>query len=254
MSDRISKQSEITGKRRITVRPVSGRHSADATLADASETKHETVQSEIKQAQEELERLKVRQTEVIDQTNAEIEAAQTAWKEEKQTYIEQARQEGYTDGFNQGLQRGQDDYQQLISNANDAVKAAQHDYYKTLDESHDQLLDLAVHIAEKIMHQQLSEQPESLMPLVTSAIQTVRDKSNVALYLNPADYDLISRQKDELTSFTGKDTVLSIYADDTLSEGSCLIEHPFGRIDAGIDAQLQQLRTTLREIGMENDL
>jgi flagellar assembly protein FliH len=36
-----------------------------------------------------------------------------------------------------------------------------------------------------------------------------------------------------------------------MTENQCLIEHPFGRIDASIDTQLEQIRNVLDQVTME---
>lgn len=45
---------------------------------------------------------------------------------------------------------------------------------------------------------------------------------------------------------------ISIYADDTLLVNSCIVEHPYGQIDATIDTQLEQVRNALLEIASGN--
>ncbi|MFD1360337.1 flagellar assembly protein FliH [Lentibacillus salinarum] len=253
MSNIYPNQSKTAKERRINVRPISVTGLDNTHPAGTGNEDHQKIQLEIDQANEELQRIKDEQANAIKQTNTEIEAVKADWEKERQQYIEQARQEGYTAGFQQGKQDGFEHYQQLITDANDVVKAATRDYHKTLEQSNEQIVDLAIHIAEKIMRQQLEEQPETFMAIVQSAIKETGDKPELSLYLNPVNYDAIIQQKDELTRFAGRDVRISVYADETLNEGSCLIEHPFGQIDASIDEQLQELREKLHEVSMEDD-
>ena len=54
-------------------------------------------------------------------------------------------------------------------------------------------------------------------------------------------------KKEELLSIFPQDTNLVIYPDSDLSEDSCLIESPSGRIDARIDTQLTEIKMNLIE-------
>ena len=113
-------------------------------------------------------------------------------------------------------------------------------------------MELAVHVAEKILKVQLNDEPKSFLPIVLSAIETIKDQSMVSIYLHPNNYEEVIQQKDELIRSLDGDTKVSIYIDHKLKEHACVIEHPFGQIDASIDTQLQQLRKALLDVAMED--
>ncbi|WP_170848122.1 flagellar assembly protein FliH [Lentibacillus halodurans] len=237
--------------KKISIRPIDvNPHESESDKEEEYMQQH--IQSEINQAYEELQQIKKEKRSLLSQTNAEIETLKADWETKKQQYIEQAKQEGYAEGFEQGKADGLQQYKQLIADANEVVRAATKDYHSTIEQSDEIILDLAIHTAEKIIQQQLDEHPDMFMHLVQSAIRGIKDKSEIAIYLHPVNYDLVIRQKDELTHFDDRNVQVTIYANDELKEGSCLIEHPFGQIDASIDVQLQELREVLYEVSMES--
>ncbi|WP_176446961.1 flagellar assembly protein FliH [Lentibacillus sp. CBA3610] len=253
MSNSHSCQPGTAKKKQINIRPINVNRQVESQSAEDKNVTKQQVQSEIDQAYEALQRIKDEQTTLLEQTNAEIEAAKADWEKEKQKYIEEAKDEGYTEGFEQGKQNGLEQYKQLIADAYEVVKAATEDYHSTIEQSEEAILDLAIHTAEKIIHQQLEEHPDRFMTLVKAAIKEVNDKSELAVYLHPANYHFVIRQKDELIHFDDRKLNVSFYASDALNEGSCLIEHPSGQVDASIDSQLQEVREALYEVSMEND-
>lgn len=249
MSNSHSSQFRTAKKKQINIRPIKENRTDEPQSEEEKSEKKLQIQSEIDQANEELQRIKMKQAETIKESNAEIEAAKANWATTKQKYIDQAKEEG----FEQGKHNGFDQYKRLIADANEVVKAARKDYYSTIEQSDEVILDLAIHTAEKILRQQLNEQRERFVPIVQSAIKDVKNKSEVTIYVHPENYNFVVRQKDELKQFDKGKLNISIYASDELNEGSCLIEHPFGQVDASIDTQLQQLREALHEVNMESD-
>ncbi|MBP1949123.1 flagellar assembly protein FliH [Virgibacillus litoralis] len=253
MSNIFSNQSRIMKEKLIKVKPIE-LNNQDSVHASASlEDDRKSIQSEIDLAHDSLKQIQEQQAILVQQTNAEIEKAKENWEIEREKYIKQAQDEGYKKGFELGKQEGQDQYKELLTNANKIVESATKDYHSTIDQSDETILELAIHVAEKIIKKELNENPESFIQIVNTAIKEIKDQSELSIYLHPNNYELVMKQKDEIVQLVDKDLNVSFYINDQLKEDSCLIEHPFGRIDASIDVQLQELREVLYEVNMESD-
>ncbi|HLS07989.1 flagellar assembly protein FliH [Lentibacillus sp.] len=252
MSSIYSNQSNVLKERLIKVRSIELNKQDESEPSTDQENEQKHIQTEINQAYEELQQIKEQQDTLRQQTNAEIEEAKANWETEKQQYIDEARQTGYTEGFEEGKRDSLQQYKQLLTDANDIVKSATKDYYATIEQSDEAILDLAIHIAEKIIQQKLEENPETFKSIVDSAIKEIKDKSEIAIHVHPVNYDLVVRQQDEMAYLVDKDINVSVFVNEDLNEGSCLIDHPFGQIDASVDTQLQELRDILQEVSMEN--
>lgn len=224
-------------------------HPQEEVTPDDEDT---TIQTELQTAHETLQNLKEQQSRLIKETEAEIATEKANWETEKQTYVEQAKEEGYQAGYADGKQESMNEYALLLEKANEIIKAAKTDYHKTLEQSDGIILDIAIHTAEKIIKQRLSQKPESFLPIVTEAIKEIKDQSDITIYLHPANYTFVLEQKDELAHVLDDEKDISIYIDENVAEGNCLIEHAFGQVDASIDTQLQQVRKCLHELKMEN--
>jgi len=212
------------------------------------------IEEKLKEAKEELEVVRQEASEIIEKANASIKQEKDSWDQEKQQWIEQAKQEGYQAGFEQGKTESLNTYQETIEQANRIVDLANADYQITLEKTEEVIIQLAMHTAEKIMDQKLNEKPEQFAHIVKNAFKEIKDQTVISIYLHPANYENVLQQKTELKNILEYDTRLSLYVDEKMKENSCIIEHPFGQIDASVDTQLEKIRGALEEVmEQEND-
>ena len=207
--------------------------------------------SKVKEAKKELEAVKKERKNIIADTESQIQLAKEKWEEEKLLLMEQVKQEGFQVGFEQGKNESLEQYSQLINEANLIIDAAKKDYQLTVEKSEETILQLAVYVAGKIMKQQLEHNPESFIPIVKEAISNIKDQRELSIFLHPDNYEYVLTQKNELERILDSKANLSIYVNEALEKDSCLIEHPFGKIDASIHTQLSKMHQVLYEIVME---
>lgn len=131
------------------------------------------------------------------------------------------------------------------------IDSAKKDYHETLEKSEETIVELAIHISGKIIKQRFSDDRSTIIPIVKDAIKQIEDQSEIRIFLHPTQYENVMNQKNELLTIVGDETKLSILVKDELKEGACIVEHPFGRIDASVDIQLEQIRRILQDITQE---
>ncbi|MFP7494084.1 flagellar assembly protein FliH [Terribacillus saccharophilus] len=235
------KESKVIG-----IRPVSlAVGTEDGTDHAASlQQERETSRQFIQDAKAEAEQILASARQAADEQRKQ-------WESEKQELMEQAQLEGYQKGFEAGQQEGLHSYQEKLTEAQKLTELAQQDYKETVEASEDALLDLGLKLAEKIMHQKLTDEPESYLALVKGAISDWKERSDLRLYVHPESYELVLQQKEELSILTGKDFDLMIMPQHDLPSGGCVLETKHGRIDASIDSQLVVLREKLFELRRE---
>jgi flagellar assembly protein FliH len=240
--------SKSAEEKLIKIKPVIPVHNEPQQLDEgAAAGSNEDVQRELDAAYEQLKHIKNEQHQLLDETRQIIAREKRIWEDEKQRYITEVEKTGHEQGFAAGKQEGLGTCKEMLDTANMIVKAAQKDYEAELQKSTGSILDLAVHIAGKIIRQHLSEKPELFLPLVTEALQEIKNRRNIILYLHPDDYIHVVKQKEELAHVVEDATDMTILADGEAQQGHCLIEHSSGQIDAGIDTQLEEIRQILHE-------
>ncbi len=212
------------------------------------EQKSERWKQQAAEAKKELELTQREKEKMLADAREEIEADKEKWQAERANYVEQARKEGFSKGFAEGEEEGAAQYQAAINNINILAEQARTEYDATIEKSEQAILELAIHTAEKIMKQTLTEDPGAFLYIVKAAIKELKDQSVISIYLHPENYQHVVEQKDELERILEHETRLSIYIKQEIARGGCIIEHPFGKIDAGIDTQLEEIRTVLHDI------
>ncbi|WP_339215325.1 flagellar assembly protein FliH [Ornithinibacillus sp. FSL M8-0202] len=241
--------TQPSSKKTIQIIPIQKKLSEQIVISSEEQLQSELDQ--LKVAQDELELVKKQREDLIANTEHEIQSAKEAWQQEKLELMEQARQEGFQAGFEQGKVESLEQYHHLIDQANGIIEASKLDYQSTVEKSEETILTLAVHVAQKIIKQEIDKEPELFLPIVKDAISTIKDQREVTIYLHPENYEYILSQKNELEKILESKAVLSIYINEALEVGSCMIEHPFGKIDARIHTQLSKIYEILQEVLLE---
>ncbi|MFY4773885.1 flagellar assembly protein FliH [Metabacillus sp. RGM 3146] len=178
---------------------------------------------------------------------------QENWLNEMQALSEQAFQEGYAEGMEQGRREGLLQYHSQLEEARQTTALSKLDYLEKIDSSQGLIVDLAVKLAEKIISQELASNKESFTVLVKQLIKEVKEYKEIKLFVHPEQLSMLLQQKDELKQLLTSNSDLYIYADEELISGGCFVETSFGRIDASIDTQLQQLKKQLIEMLGEDE-
>lgn len=209
-------------------------------------------QNKLHEINRQLDHTKQQNEALLLETQEMIVEEKKQWENEKKQLISKTKELGYKEGFSTGKEESLNHYAEILRKANGIVDSASVDYHAILENSEDVILKLAIESSEKILQKKLEENPESFVNIVKAAIKDIKEQSMISIYLHPDNYQMVIGQKDELSRLLDSDAKLSIYVKDGMKINNCLIEHPFGQIDASIDTQLKQLHAILHEVNMEN--
>ncbi|MGY0691557.1 flagellar assembly protein FliH [Virgibacillus sp. FSP13] len=250
-----SNSFNAVNSKRIKIKPIEQIRQTASQQNDNNSLENEqiTLQHKLNDMRTELKQLETKKVQLLQEAQQTIEQDKEEWKKAKETYRKQAQEEGYSEGFAAGKQESLTQYQQLLDKANQIISSATVDYHSTIEKSEETIIDLAIHTAKKIINQTLVDNPETFLSIVKEAIKEIRDQSVITVNVNPDKYEFIVQQKDELYQLLPEDTKLTVHLSEELNQDSCIIEHPFGQIDASIDTQLKQLREILHELTLENE-
>ncbi|MBA2873993.1 flagellar assembly protein FliH [Anoxybacillus caldiproteolyticus] len=219
-------------------------HDLSATV-DMSE--HTYAQMTIEQAEREAQFIKQEAEHYYESVKQQLFQERENWNIEKQQLIDMAKEEGYKSGFAQGKEEALNHYRELIHEAQRVVEAANEQFYKQVEAADETILLIGLKVAERIIGEKFAENDVHFLSLVKRAIKEVRDQSEVKIYVHPLYYEMVVQQKDELRSIFNQEVDMFIYPDEQLEENGCMIETPFGRIDASVDTQLQKIKEKLLE-------
>lgn len=195
---------------------------AEAILAEAAEEARKLREKALAQAEEEAEELK-----------------------------RQAHTEGYQAGFAQGMAEGRQEAKvqreqmaaaqekEITAFLKDAVRARD----QLLEDSKQDLKELALAIAEKVIHVSLKSSGDILIRMIEAATAKRRRCEWVQVYIADCDAKASVNTVPELTEYLSRLSdrvrVIPMTGDES---GTCIVEMPDEIIDASVSTQLDNLR------------
>ena len=156
--------------------------------------------------------------------------------------IEQAR----ADGLKEGGKQAEAALAKVSEALAQALLATGSLRSRLLHESEEDLLKLAVLIARSVMLRELSLDPGILAGMVQGAVALASDGGEVLVRLNPDDYALIAARP-EFSAVSGERRRVTLKGDPAVPGAGCLVETVRGNIDAGLEAQLDEIYRRLCE-------
>jgi flagellar assembly protein FliH len=100
-----------------------------------------------------------------------------------------------------------------------------------------QMVQLALAIAKRILRREATVDQDLLVALARVALERLGDAGNATIRLHPEDCShTVQRHGDHWAGAR-----VRVIADPSVSRGGCLVESDFGLIDAGVEAQFEQV-------------
>lgn len=155
------------------------------------------------------------------------------------------------DSFNDGLQEGKNLTERGLVNVFRALRGASETIHnlrdKVLRETEDELINLVMLVARKVIIREVAQDRCILAGVVKSALSGLSAREEVTIRLNPDDFALLETGREECLRKELLSERLQLKADSTVSSGFCQIDTEMGTIDAGLNSQLEAIYRSLIE-------
>ena len=221
---------------------------------------------QISREEEELRFAQIQAQAILDDARRDAEAyraqARKEFEEELAALREQARQEGYEAGYAEGMDQaareGKAERKKLAAEQIRAVEQflsrAARERDKMLDDTREEIKDLAVAIAEKVIRVSLKNSSDILLRMVDAATDTHKRCEWAHIYV--ADCDLRGKvyTTPELVSVLGHVSSrirIIPMADD--ESGTCIVELPDVILDASVSTQMENIKEVLAGVSPDKD-
>ena len=102
-------------------------------------------------------------------------------------------------------------------------------------------------IARKIVHQELSQNPEVIATIARETIREMPAKGPLILKVHPDDYQVLNDKLPVLQAEFEHLDQIQLVASDGLERGSCILETLVGKVDAGLNTRFAEIRDVLRD-------
>lgn len=122
-----------------------------------------------------------------------------------------------------------------------AIKEKRARILSTVEE---EILKLAVKLAEKIIGSEVKQDEATRTEIVLNALRQTRQQEMLTVRVNANDLPLLERMRAKIDNF-GRAKFIDFIADQAVANGGCIIESSSGTIDARVETQLRILESAL---------
>ncbi len=160
--------------------------------------------------------------------------------EDVERIMQQARDEGYKAGYQEGQAKARDEAARLGRAAGKIESAL-----KGLDsEVADELLALSLELARLVLRSEITARPESLLAVIQEALGQLPHQ-HAAIYLNPDDASLVRSYLGDQLAHAGH----RILEDPKLARGDCMLDAGGSHVDAAVATRW---RRVVEGLGLED--
>jgi flagellar assembly protein FliH len=152
---------------------------------------------------------------------------------------QQAYDEGFQKGHEDGLKQFQEDAEAGLK-ALETLASSTFDMKKNIiDSASRDIVELVSAIADKVCHQKLN--PQVLYQITLDAIKLLNDKENITIIVSPKLVDQVQKMVPTFKTSVHNLQTVKIVEDSSLSPDGVIVETPSARLDSRISSQIGEL-------------
>ncbi|HNW25731.1 MAG TPA: FliH/SctL family protein [Candidatus Gastranaerophilaceae bacterium] len=179
------------------------------------------------------------------QANEIIENAKVQALNEVEAIHQQAFQEGFEAGRIEGTEKIKEELSQKIL-AVDNFAQSTFDIKKNIVKSaHSDIIQLVLEISEKICMKQFDLDKNILKEITQGAIQSLKDKEDIKIIVNPVMAEQIRGVSDEIKEQIPQLSSIKIVEDNSVSPDGTIVESPLSRVDCRVKSQINEIAEKL---------
>ena len=158
--------------------------------------------------------------------------------QQESAHIEQeAYHRGFTEGKNVGREQAAAELQSVLDQLGRSLAALSSLRSRIREEAEGDLLKLAISIARRVLHRELTLDPESIEGLIRVALDKLQSRELCRVRVHPDQEQAIRKS---LERFSNPQKV-ELITDPSLQCGDVLFETAHGNLDASIESQLREI-------------
>ncbi|HBN10236.1 MAG TPA: hypothetical protein DD435_16890 [Cyanobacteria bacterium UBA8530] len=223
---------------------------SDRFLALLSEREAILAEARLK-AQDIVQQAEMAAAELV--AEAEAKATQTILDVEnnRQDILNELEQQGYAQGYQEGRSQADLEGAEVVSEAIETLNKVRMAYPLAIKDNEENLLKLAIEIAERIIQEEIDMKPEICVKMLEAAIRKVSDLEHVVIRANEEDLPLLLEHEDRFREMLKNVKNLEFAASKKVARGGVLIETTAGSVDASISTQLSVLKEAFDHVRAE---
>ncbi len=161
---------------------------------------------------------------------------------------EDARAEGFESGRQAGFEEGRSIAEALIQEALAVKKQIQEKKTGIIKQIESDTVSLIIDTVERILGKHIQEDYDLILGIVTMAMNKLTYTESLVLRVSSEDYDMATSMKDQILALAENVDDITIKADKSLKQGSCILDAASGSIDSSIWTQFEQIKESFEEM------
>ncbi|PLS01461.1 FliH/SctL family protein [Neobacillus cucumis] len=176
---------------------------------------------------------------------AELEDWKRLERDQVNLELETIRQQGWSEGYDQGRQTAETDYSSKVQLAKEILAKAYKEKEEIIHEAEPFVIELSVQIASKIIQKELETKPEVLIEMIKQNLVYSNERSMISICVSPEDFSFVQAQRNQLLEMLEGQIEVKILPEHSIEKGGCVIRTSYGSIDARLDVQLKEIKQAL---------
>lgn len=184
---------------------------------------------------------------IIERANEEARIIEEGIAEKEKKIITEAREMGYKDGWEEGINKANGEVERLTERMHDMINGIINKRTSIFIEAEQQIISLVLSIARKVIKVLSENQKNVVINNVIHSLKKLSSRKSIAIRVNLADLELTTQYKEKFINIAETDNI-KILEDTTVDKGGCIIETDFGTLDARIASQLHEIEEKVQEM------
>ncbi len=109
-----------------------------------------------------------------------------------------------------------------------------------------EIIDLSLKIAAKIIGRDLERDPDAIVEIVATAMESARAAKAMTIRVSPEDGKLLRDKRPRLMELIGRAIDIAVRDDPEVERGGCIIQTDYGIIDGQLKTQFEMLKQLLQ--------
>lgn len=170
--------------------------------------------------------------------------------ERSQQEKEEAYKNGYSDGFQMGTAKGQEEAARISGEFNQLITDVRNQRGEIFRQAELEIVELALAIARKIISVHAELMPDIVIDSARKAVKLLLDRTSLVVKVAPEQEMFIRENLDRLYEMDDRIQKIDIETDRRVGPGGCMLDTESGNVDARIETELQNIEDALRQANL----
>lgn len=216
---------------------------------EPAETAEKVIHEEKKiTADDILEDARKEAEKIINDARLKAESILNSASAKAEVRFREAEKKAREEGYKKGEALAREHYQRLINEAEELRKKAKEIHDKTISGMEEEIADLVVQIARKVIGTELVQNRDVVLGLIRNALSNASITEKILIYVSADDYDYVISNREKILEEIKGIRDFEIIRDNSLKKGECLVDTGFGMIDSSTETQIKAVEDTLKDL------